>query len=169
MIDPIFADWDAYAFFERLVRNNKLARELGMQTFRVASLRGFEEALNSIQECTAFCCVSDSSEGELTLAASPATHRFKEVYFAIRHENGDIEARMNVMRKIRELFRQFMTVLIRERTRLECNAVYMDQKIPFHEISQYFASGCACAFFQIYLSFPEDLRYKESDWEQKLI
>ena len=42
-----------------------------------------------------------------------------------------------------------MTKLILERTRLQQNVIYIDERIQFQEIDEYFFSGCACAYFQI--------------------
>ena len=65
---------------------------------------------------------------------------------------------------MRELFRQFMSVLIQEKTRVEAGCprapgkpdekgaqgfVYLDPRISFQEIDRYFLSGCACSFFQV--------------------
>ncbi len=65
---------------------------------------------------------------------------------------------------MRELFRQFMSVLIQEKTRAEEEQIYLDPRISFNEIDQYFFSGCACAYFQIATDIYTDLRYNPSEW-----
>ena len=69
------------------------------------------------------------------------------------------------MDSMRELFRQFMSKLILEKTRLELNNIYLDPRISFQEIDQYFFSGCACAFFQIAVDTYTDLRYDPNEWQ----
>jgi hypothetical protein len=65
---------------------------------------------------------------------------------------------------MRELFRQFMSKLILEKTQLEEHNIYVDTDIQFTEISQYFFSGMACAFFQIVTSTFTDLQYNPDEW-----
>ena len=66
---------------------------------------------------------------------------------------------------MRELFRQFMSMLILERTRLEENCIYVDPRISFQEIDRYFFSRCACAYFQMAVDVFTDLRYNEAEWK----
>ena len=42
--------------------------------------------------------------------------------------------------------------------------VYLDPRIRFSEIPEYFASGCACASFQVAVDIYTDLRYNQSEW-----
>ncbi|MBQ1268187.1 MAG: hypothetical protein IIY03_01680, partial [Muribaculaceae bacterium] len=68
------------------------------------------------------------------------------------------------MEIMRELFRQFMSRLILERTRLEQNCIYLDPRISFNEIDRYFFSGCACCYFQIAVDVFTDLRLNANEW-----
>lgn len=158
-------NWDATTFFRDLTERNKFAKESGFTFARVSGLDGFEEALSQMQSATAFVCVSDTSQGYIEINNSPHTRRVKTVFLAMRHAMDDIEARQVCMDSLRELFRQFMSVLILERTRLEQQRLYLDPRIAFNEIEQYFFSGCACAYFQISVDTYTDLRYDESEWE----
>ena len=74
-------------------------------------------------------------------------------------------ARGRCLDTMREVFRQFMSRFILERTRLEQNAIYLDQRIQFEEIDEYFFSGCACAYFQVAVDTFTDLRFRYSEWE----
>jgi hypothetical protein len=69
------------------------------------------------------------------------------------------------MDTMREVFRQFMSRLILERTRLEQKAIYLDERIQFQEIDEYFFSGCACAYFQVAVDTFTDLRFRYNEWE----
>lgn len=66
--------------------------------------------------------------------------------------------------QIGELWLQ-QKVLILEKTRLEQHAIYLDSRISFSEIDQYFFSGCACAYFQVAVDVYTDLRYNQEEWE----
>ena len=158
-------NWNATAFFKQLTEQNKLAQEQGFKFCRVTGLQGFEEALGRMQTATAIIAVDDSSQGYTDLTNSPHTRRIKTVFFAKRHAIDDMAARGRCLDTMREVFRQFMSRLILERTRLEQNAIYLDQRIQFQEIDEYFFSGCACAYFQVAVDTFTDLRFRYSEWE----
>ena len=96
---------------------------------------------------------------------SPHTRRVKTAFLAMRHAILDMEARQMCMNIMRELFRQFMSKLILEKTKQEQNNIFLDPRISFQEIDQYFFSGCACAFFQIAVDTYTDLRYDPTEWQ----
>ncbi len=162
---PKNINWDAVAFFERLASRNKLAKAEGFTFCRVSGLEGFEEALHSMQTASAFIAVSDISQGYMEMNTTPHTRRVKTVFLAMRHAIDDMGARQECMDIMRELFRQFMSVLIQEKTRVEEEHIYLDPRISFQEIDRYFLSGCACAFFQIATDVYTDLRYNGEEWE----
>lgn len=159
-------NWNAAAFFERLTDSNILARQNNFVFCRVSGLDGFEEALESMQNSLAFVCVSDTSQGFTELHTSPHTRRIKTVFLAMRHAINDMAAREECLDLLREIFRQFMSVLILEATKLEEHFVHIDPRITFNEIEQYFFSGCACASFQVAIDTFTDLRYNADEWQQ---
>ena len=116
---------------------------------------------------TLYLCfaLSDISQGYTELNNSPHTRRVKTVFLAMRHAIDDMIARQECMDIMRELFRQFMSVLIQEKTRVEEEHIYLDPRISFQEIDRYFLSGCACAFFQVATDVYTDLRYNQEEWE----
>lgn len=158
------SDWDSTSFFERLTQTNRLARAKHFAFLRVSGLEGMEEVLHTMQHVTAFVAVSDIAQGFTELNNTPHTRRVKTVFFGMRHALNNMKARQQCMDVMRELFRQFMSVLIQERTRIEQKNIYLDPRISFNEIPQYFASGCACAYFQIATDIYTDLRYNSTEW-----
>ena len=158
------SNWDATAFFERLTATNILAQRKQFRFCRVSGLQGFEDALTALQTTKAFVCVSDTAEGYTELNNTPRTRRVKTVFFAMRHQLGNMPARLDCFDTMRELFRQYMSVLILESTRLQERSLYLDPRIRFSEIPEYFASGCACASFQVAVDIYTDLRYNQSEW-----
>lgn len=161
--NPSFS-WNATAFFEDLTKRNKLAQKKGFTFCRVSGLDGFEELLGKIMTKTAFVCVSDISQGFTDINNTPHTRRVKTVFLAMRHAIDDMGARERCMNTMRELFRQFMSVLIMEQTRLQEHSIYVDPRISFQEIDRYFLSGCACAYFQIGVETYTDLQYNIDEW-----
>lgn len=159
-------NWNATAFFEKLTATNRLAQQEHFRFCRVSGLQGFEEALAAMGSTTAFVCVSDNSDGYTDINNSPHTRRIKTVFVAMRHALDNQEARLQCLDTMRELFRQYMSVLILEKTKLEENCIYLDPRIRFTEIPQYFASGCACAYFQVAVDIYTDLRHNPAEWSE---
>ena len=160
-----YGRWNATAFFQHLTATNRLAKSEHFTFCRVSGLDGFEEALAHMQRTTAFVCVSDIANGFTELNNTPHTRRVKTVFLAKRHKIDDMAARTRCMETLRELFRQYMSLLILEKTKLEQHCIYLDPRISFNEIDRYFFSGCACAYFQIAVDVYTDLRYNADEWE----
>ena len=104
--------WDASEYFEHLTATNRLAKSERFTFCHVSGLDGFEEALAHMQRTTAFVCVSDIANGFTELNNTPHTRRVKTVFLAKRHKIDDMAARTRCMETLRELFRQYMSLLI---------------------------------------------------------
>lgn len=157
-------NWDASAFFKRLTASNKLAVEKEFRFEGVSSLEGFHTLISSTLSAKAYVAVSDTSEGGTELNNSPHTRRVKTVFLFMRHPANDMKSRQICLDTMNELFRQFLSVLIQEKTRLAEDCIYIDSYIKFHEIDKYFYSGGACAFFQIAIDTFTDLTYNPDEW-----
>ena len=157
-------NWDATAFFERLTASNRLAQKEKFTFCSVSGLQGLQDMLQNMQTSVAFVAVSDIAQGYTELNTTPHTRRVKTVFLAMRHAIDDMMARQECMDIMREIFRQFMSVLILEATKLEEHFVHIDPRITFNEIEQYFFSGCACASFQVAIDTYTDLRYNKDEW-----
>lgn len=158
--------WNAHQFFSDLLPKNKLAVKCGFVTCSVSGLEGFEEALQNMQNAKAFFCISDISNGYTDLNNTPHTRRVKTIFMAMRHKIDDMTARNNCMETMRELFRQLMTVVIKEKTRIENFNMFIDPRVSFTEIERYFFSGCACGYFQLAIDIYTDLRFNGEEWIQ---
>ena len=134
-------NWNATAFFEGLTKRNKFAQSKKFTFCKVSGLEGFTDINNT-----------------------PHTRRVKTVFLAMRHAIDNMEARQSCMDMMRELFRQFMSVLILEQTKLQEHSIYIDPRISFQEIDRYFFSGCACAYFQIGVDTYTDLQFNQAEW-----
>lgn len=159
-------NWDAAAFFERLTKSNKLAKNLGFLFERVSSLEGFLSLISSAISSGAYVAVSDTSSGGIDLNNTPHTRRVKTVFLFMRHKVDDPKARQACLDKMEELFRQFMSVLILEKTRLRERCIYLDDRISFTEIDKYFYTGGACAFFQIAVDKFTNLVFDPEEWTE---
>ena len=143
--------WNATEYFKHLTDTNRLAKSEGFTFCSVSGLDGFEE---------------DIANGYTELHNTPRTRRVKTVFLAMRHRIDDMRARNTCMDTLREVFRQFMSKLILEKTKLENHCIYIDPRISFNEIDRYFFSGCACAYFQIAVDVYTDLRINPDEWNE---
>lgn len=157
-------NWDAAAFFERLTNANKLAKSKNFRFARVSSLEGYHTLISKTLEMTACVAVSDTSEGGTEMNNTPHTRRVKTVFLFMRHAVDRQDLRQKCLDIMNELFRQFLSVLIQEKTRLSEDSIYIDPYIKFTEIDKYFYSGGACAFFQIAIDTFTDLSYNPDEW-----
>jgi len=157
-------NWNASAFFERLTAKNRHAIDNGYVFARVSSLEGFHGALGTMYSAQAFVAVSDTSDGYMEIDNSPHTKRVKTVFLAMRHTEDSMKEREECLANMHELFRQFMSVLIREKTRLAENCIFMDSRINFREIDRYFFTGCACAYFHIAVDTSTNLQFNPDEW-----
>lgn len=158
-------DWNATAFFQQLTQENKLCRTKDYNFSRCSGLDGFEEFLATMQRVTRAVLVSDISPGVTDLNNAPRTRRVKTVFLICRHRINDMTARNAAMAELREIFRQFMSRFLLEKNRIEQGILYFDPRVQFTEISSFFASGCACAYFQIAVNTMTDLQYRADEWQ----
>lgn len=156
--------WDAEGYFKVLHAKNKLCRHLNFSFGSCSGLQGFYDALAQAGSSPNFIAVDDSSEGYTALHNSPFVRTVKTIFFTMRHKAGNMNARNYAMALMREIFRQFMSALIREKVKLEENNISIDPRIQFNEIESYFFTGAACAYFQIAVDIPQDLRFNPSEW-----
>lgn len=160
--------FDAVSFFNRLTDVNRLARQYGFRFKVVSGIDDFGDALATLQEQYPLVCVSDTSDGQFDLDNSPGTSVIKTVFMFMPH--GIIEegwqARRRCFAVMHELFRQFLSVIIREQSRLCLDGIYIDRSIHFTEMDRYFFSGGACAYFNIMVSKPTDLILRQEEWTE---
>lgn len=157
-------NWDAASFFQNLTKSNKLASLKEFRFERVSSLEGYHTLISTTLSLKACVAVSDTSDGGTELNNTPHTRRVKTVFMFMRHKADDMVARQRCLDLMNEIFRQFLSVLIQEKTRLSEDCIYIDPYIKFTEIDKYFYSGGACAFFQIAVDTFTDLSYNPDEW-----
>jgi hypothetical protein len=156
--------WSAVSFFSRLAAKNKLARQHNFIIAEVSGLQGFLDAISQAQTYPNVIAIDDTSDGYSDIANSPHSRMIKTIYTAMRHTPGDQRARRECLAIMHEIFRQFMSVIIREKTRLEEDMIYLDSRISFSEMDRYFCTGQACAFFQLTIDTDTDLVYNPDEW-----
>lgn len=159
-------EFDSIGFFKHLTESNRLANQYGFGFAVVSGLEGFEDALQKSLDLQALVAVDDTSQGDISIVNTPHKKSFRTVYLFMRHsvlENW-AEARQHCFQIMRELFRQFCSVLIREKTRLRLENVVIGDDISFNEIDRFFFTGGACAWFQIEVVKFVSLELNDKEW-----
>lgn len=158
-------DWDAAAYFHRLLDINRLAVSHNFVFGLVSGLQGLEDWLHLLLDANNFFAVSDGSDGFMTLA-NPNDHIVKTVFMAMRHAENDMPSRKKCLNIMKTIFRQMMSVVRHDRS-LHDHGVFVADRISFSEIESYFFSGCACSFFQIAVDVHVPLCICSDDWTIK--
>lgn len=156
--------WNARPYFKALTERNILARQLGLVYCDVSGLQGFEDVLTNLLNAPGFIALADSSDGLANIDNTPNVRRVKTIFLGLRHAADDPDARNLALDRLRELFRQILSHLLREKNRLQTQGIYLDPEITFTEIDSYFATGTACAYFQIAYSTSFNLAYSQGLW-----
>lgn len=158
--------FDAVRFFRTLTENNVLCQQNGFRFAVVSDIDGFGEALDTMQESRPLVALSDTSAGQVFITGAPVTRRVKTVFLFMPHSiNGDIMTqRVGCFNVMREISRQFMSVILRIKTKLKLNGVQFSDAVAFEEMEQMFFSGGACAYFQFSMDIPTDLTLKSEQW-----
>lgn len=156
--------WSATDFFKRLTSTNKLAVQNGFVFVQVSGLEGLEEAIERIQSTHNFVFVTENVVGVTELDNSPHTRRVRTVFIAMRHKEGDMNARRKCMNTIAELHRQFCSMLLLERTRIQENMQFLDPRITLQEANANLIPGTAICMFEISVDTYIDLSYNEDEW-----
>lgn len=162
-------EFDAGEFFSFLTENNLLCREYGFRFVTVSDIEGFGEALDTMQDYTPLIALSDTSAGQVSIYGAPVTRRVKTLFMFMPHPVNDADAmagRARCFAVMREIARQFLSVLLLERTRFQHCGLVFSKEVAFEEIDRYFFSGGACSYLQIAVDMPTDLTLKQDQWLQ---
>lgn len=153
---------------QKLTEKNKLCQDNGFQFCTVSDLEGFSDTLEAMQQYIPLVCVSDVLSGSISLDNAPATRTIQTVFLFMPHDIQEnyMANRQRCFSIMREIFRQFMTVLLLEITDLRLQGIYLDRDVQFTEIDKYFFSGGACAYFQLVTDRPTDLRLNPDEWTE---
>lgn len=160
--------FDAVEFFRHLTEHNRLAKKYGFRFSVVSGIDDFGDTLDNLQSRTPLVCVSDTSDGQFDLANAPGLSSVKTVFMFMPHGIVEdwMEARRRCFNVMRELFRQFLSVLIRESAKLRLGGLYLEPTVHFTELDRLFFSGGACAYFNIMVGQTADLSLNPDEWTQ---
>jgi hypothetical protein len=158
--------FDAYNYFEQICSTNKLTSAGKYKFCKVSGMSYMEEVIQKFKTEKAYFCVDDTEDGNIIQQGGGYVERRQYVVFLIKKfAFGKMDEQHTALDECRQIYRQIVKKLIRDRRFLENEMTYLKvDRIPFYEIPGYFISGCTGLYFMITIDIPTELCYDDNDW-----
>lgn len=158
--------FDFHSYLYNMVRQNRLATELGFVPCSCSGIGYLEGVLAGMRSSRAFVCLSDICEESIVRHGGGwFKRRVFTVFIIVRYDtrkDNDFRDKMTVCR---ELFRQLHTRFILDEARLQSDLCYLDvNDVRCRELGGQFINGCTGLYFMLALDEPTDLQYNEDEW-----
>ena len=154
--------FDAIAYFYAMASKNKLAIEKGFQPVTISNSDNLEGLFEQYRDYDRFVAISDTNSGNLS--SPDGTYGFTKnraytVFILSAYEYDNMQSRQEELELCRELFRQFVSKILRDKYLYDEKQMYFDtHAIPNQEIGRYYLSGMTGLHFTLYVQEPIDLR-----------
>lgn len=160
--------FDAVAYFVAMTMRNRLAQERGFLPVTISNTDNLEGLMEEYRDNDRFVAITDTNSGNLS--SSDGAYGFMKrraytVFILSAYEYGNMLARQEELELCRELFRQFVSRILRDKYLYDEKQMYFDTNaIPNQEIGRYYLSGMTGLHFTLYVQEPVDLVYEEEQW-----
>ena len=161
-------NFDAIAYFYAMASKNKLAIEKGFQPVTISNSDNLEGLFEQYRDYDRFVAISDTNSGNLS--SPDGTYGFTKnraytVFILSAYEYDNMQSRQEELELCRELFRQFVSKILRDKYLYDEKQMYFDtHAIPNQEIGRYYLSGMTGLHFTLYVQEPIDLIYDNEQW-----
>lgn len=162
------SSFDAIRYFEDMTNANRLAKEKGFMPVTISNTDNLEGLMEEYRDNDRFVAVADTSSGNI--ASPDGAYGFQKrraytVFILSAYEYGNMNSRQEELDLCRELFRQFLTRILRDKYLYDEKQMFFDTKaVPNQEIGRYYLSGMTGLHFTLYTWEPIDLQYEENQW-----
>ena len=162
------SSFDAIAYFYAMTEHNKLAQEKGFVPVTISNTDNLEGLMEEYRDNDRFVAVADTNSGNLS--SPDGTYGFSKrraytVFILSAYEYGNMQSRQEELELCRELFRQFVSRILRDKYLYDEKQMYFDtHAIPNQELGRYYLSGMTGLHFTLYVQEPVDLQYEEKQW-----
>ena len=166
MMGKVF--FNAQEYFERLCNENKLAVDEGFHFATCPGIENLEGVVNDIRKVANFFVFDDTAEGVNFRGAGGGYYRRRVFTVSLlrRYEIYNMEDREAQLAVCRELYKQILSRLIRDKRNYPDLNYLKTDSIFYREFNKYMFSGCTGLYFMLECSEPEDFCYNESEWEK---
>lgn len=158
--------FDAVTYFEQLKKSLK-ETATGFGYTQISGLENLEGIMADLKREKNFIAVDDTADGTMVNKNGGYFERRPYFVFAIKNfSQGDMDQRQTRLEECRVIFRKFLSRMIRDKHRLLDNLIFLElDEVVFHELPGYFAAGATGLYFGFYVDIPQDLSYKDDDWQ----
>jgi hypothetical protein len=125
-----------------------------------------EELLQHFKTAKAYFCIDDTENGVLIQTGGGYMERRQYTIFLLKkYPLNNMDKQHAALNECRQIYRQIVKKLIRDRRLLENEMTYLNLKeLPFFEIPGYAFSGCTGLFFKVTVDIPTELCYDSNEW-----
>lgn len=160
--------FDAFEYFERLGKENKLAVDSGFKTGQCSGIGGLQDMMAQFRKNSRFVLVDDTtSENTYTNGVGYFRKDVYTVFIVAEYSIDDMGDRQRKLDLCRRIFRQMHSRIIHDKDEM----VYGDSleymkvdQVFSNEFPEYFMNGVTGLYFMIENEEPVDLQYQESEW-----
>lgn len=162
--------FDAFKYFEKLGKTNRLAIKEGFTTGFCSGPQGLEDALSQFQTSDKMILIDDTTD-QRTFSNKVGFFRTDvyTIFIVASYQYDDMKDRENKLNLCRRLFRQFQSKMIYDQD----NRVYGDMleflkldNIRSMEVANYFLNGVTGLQFVIANEEPIDVAYNSEEWTE---
>ena len=160
--------FDAITYFTRMTEMNKLCQQEKFKPVVISNTDNLEGLLEEYRENDRFIAIADTNTENLS--SDDGTYAFTKrraftVMILSAYNYPDMEDRQKQLDLCREVFKQFVTRIIRDKYTYDEQMVQFEtQTIPNSELGRYYLSGMTGLFFTLYTREPVDLEYNKEEW-----
>lgn len=159
--------FDAHNYFEKEIRDKmKMTVNGNYKYSRISSMQHLEEVIDGFRREKAFFAVDDTEDGYVFQSGGGFMRRKVIVVYVLKqYERTDMKNHDAALQECREISLNVMKKLLRDKSRLENDMVYLvTDRISYNEIPGFFANGCTGIYFMIPVNLPVNLCYKPEEW-----
>lgn len=162
-------DFEPVSYFKELTEKNKLCKGKKFKAVQCSGPENLEGVLSEYRK-TANFIVIDETSGNSIFFTRPGwqTRKDTTIWVLAGYRQDDMEDRSKKLEMCREIFRQFISRLIRDKDsgKYGDSLAFLDlSSILYKELPRYSFNGATGLYFMIANNIPTDLRYDETAWE----
>jgi hypothetical protein len=126
--------FDAHSYFEEICRKNKLTAAGEYKFCRVSGISYMEDMIQNFKSAKAYFCIDDTEDGNLIQSGGGYMERRQYTVFLLKkYPFNKMEAQHAALNECRQIYRQIVKKLIRDRRLLENEMTYLKlDRIPFY-------------------------------------
>lgn len=160
--------WNAVNYFKSL--NNRLKLTWGKHILcRSTGLNHLEDLISKMTKYNNFTVVDDSDDGATIRGGGGYFNRRSViVYILKKYDFRSQEDRETKLNECREIYRKFVSRLLKDSGELPELAYLNKVRIPYHEVPGYFVAGTTGLYFIVTIDEPVDLQFDPSDWDEQI-